>query len=81
MRLEIIGDTSEECLPTKMNTQHADHGASLKVADVVKDLIDLEGISNGYFDGVRSSQRVEMECLLNTFSLWYNVNYDLGRKE
>lgn len=67
--LEVIGNTTKESLLTEMNTQHADDRASLQVTNVIENLIDFEGVPNGHLDGVRSSQRVEVECLLNTFSL------------
>lgn len=69
MRLEVIGNSPEEGLSTKVNTQHADNRASFQVADMVEDLIHLEGISDGHFNGVGRSQRVEMKSLLHTLSL------------
>jgi hypothetical protein len=36
---------------------------------VVKDLIDLQRILHGYLNGVRGTQRVELERLLDTLSL------------
>lgn len=69
MRFKVIGHTTKEDILSKMAAQHADNRASLKIADMVKNLVDLKSISHGYFDGVGSAQRVELEGLLNTLSL------------
>lgn len=39
--LEVLRHTTKESFAPKMGTEHADDGATLKVADVVKDLVDL----------------------------------------
>jgi hypothetical protein len=41
----------------------------LQVANVVEDLIHLESVPDGHFDGMGRPQRVEMKCLLHTLSL------------
>lgn len=45
---------------------------------MIEDLIDLKGIPNGDFDGVRGAEGVELESLLITFSLKFcqseNIN-------
>jgi hypothetical protein len=69
MRLKVVRNSSQESLSTKVNTQHANDGASFQVADMVENLVDFEGIPNGNFDGVGSAERVKVECLLHTFSL------------
>lgn len=69
MRLEVVSNSPEEGLSTKVNTQHSDDRASFQVADMVEYLVHLEGISNGHFNGVGRSQRVEMKSLLHTLSL------------
>lgn len=69
MRLEVVSHSAKEGLSAKVDTKHADNGASLQVTDVIKDLIYLQGVSDGHLNGVRSTERVEMESLLDTLSL------------
>ena len=69
MRFEIVRNSTQESLPAEMNTKHANDRASLQVADMVENLVDFEGVPNGNFDRVGSAERVEMKCLLHTFSL------------
>ena len=67
--LEVVGYTLEENLLTEMSAQHADDRGALEVGDVVKDLVDLETVVYGYFDGMRGSECVECEGLLYGISL------------
>lgn len=69
MRLEVISHTTKEGLSAKVDTEHADDRAALQITDVIKDLVYLESISDGHLNGVRSTERVEVESLLDTFSL------------
>lgn len=69
MRLEVVSHSTKEGLTAKVDTEHADDRASLEVTDVIKDLVHFESISDGHLNGVRSTERVEMESLLNTLSL------------
>lgn len=55
MGLEVVGNTLEEDLLTEVSAQHADDGGSLQVRDMVEDLVDLETVVYGYFDGMRGS--------------------------
>lgn len=55
MRLEVVSDTPEECLAAKVNTQHANYRASLEIADVIKDLVHLEGVPDWHLDRVGGS--------------------------
>jgi len=55
MGLEVVSNTSEECLAAKVNTQHANYRTSFEIADVIKDLVHLEGISDRHLDRVRGS--------------------------
>jgi hypothetical protein len=69
VRLEVISHTAKESLSAKVDTEHADDRAALQITDVIKDLVHLESISDGNLDGVRSTERVEVESLLDTLSL------------
>lgn len=69
MGLEVVSDTPEECLTAKVNTQHANYRTSFEIADVVKNLVYLEGVPHRHLDRVGGSKRVKMECLLHTLSL------------
>lgn len=60
--IQVLRNTKKEGLSTKVGTQHANDGASLQVADVVKNLIDLEGIPDGHFNGVGVAKGVEGKC-------------------
>lgn len=40
---------------------------------MIKDLVNLQGVLHGDFNWVRGAQRIELERLLDTFSLC-NVN-------
>jgi hypothetical protein len=44
-----------------VSCKHANDRASLEVTDVIEDLVDLEGVLDGYLDGVRGSETVELE--------------------
>jgi hypothetical protein len=66
---EVVRNSPQESLSTKVDAKHANDRTSLQVANMVEDLIDLESVLDGNFDGVGSAQRVEMKCLLHTFSL------------
>jgi len=52
-----------------MSAQHADDRATLKVADVIEYLVDLESIPDEYFDWMGVSDRVELESCLERFRL------------
>jgi hypothetical protein len=52
-----------------MGAQHPYHGASLQVADVIKDLINFQRIPDGDFNWVRVSNTIEVECCLHCFRL------------
>lgn len=67
--LEVVSDTAKEGLAAKVDAEHADDRATLQVTDVIKDLVYLESIADGHLNGVRSTERVEMESLLDTLSL------------
>lgn len=41
MCLEIHSHPTQESLPTKMVTQHPDHGTSLEVANMIEYLVNL----------------------------------------
>lgn len=69
MRFEIIRNSTQESLSAEVDTQHANDRAPLQVADMVENLVDFERIPNGNFDRVGSAERVEVKCLLHTFSL------------
>lgn len=69
MRLEVVSDSSKESLLPKVDTQHANDRASFQIANMVEDLVHLESIPDGHFDGMGRPQRVEMKCLLHTLSL------------
>lgn len=69
MRFEIMGNAAKEGFLTKVTAQHPNHGTSLEIADVVENLVNLEGIPYGHLNGVGSAKRVELERLLNTLSL------------
>jgi hypothetical protein len=42
--LEVVGNSVEEGLNTKVVTEHADGSGSLQVTDVVEDLVNLQGV-------------------------------------
>lgn len=44
MRLEVVGDTIQEGLNTKVAAEHADGTTALEVTDVVEDLVDLKRV-------------------------------------
>lgn len=67
--LKVISYSAKERLLTEVTAQHSNHRASLEVADMIENLINLKGISYRNFNRVRRSQRIELECLLDTFSL------------
>ena len=69
MLLQVVGYAEEECLVAKVRAQHANDGATLEVGDVIKDLVDLEGIADGNFNRMRVADRVEGEGLLERFRL------------
>lgn len=52
-----------------MVTQHPNHGTSFEVANMVEDLINLKSVLYWNFDRMGCAQRIEVERLLNTFSL------------
>lgn len=66
---KVVSNTPEEGFLAKMNGQHPNDRAAFQVTDMVEDLVYLEGIPDGYLDGVGCSKRIEVECLLHTFSL------------
>lgn len=70
MRLKVVRNSTQESLSTEVDAQHANDGASLQIADMVENLVDFEGVPNGNLDRVRGAERIEVECLLHTFSLW-----------
>lgn len=41
---EIIGDTVQESLNTKVAAQHTDGAAALQITDVIKDLVNLKSV-------------------------------------
>jgi hypothetical protein len=53
--LQVVGNTLQEDLLAEVGAQHANNGASLEIANVVKDLVDLETIVHGNLDGMRCS--------------------------
>lgn len=63
--LEVVGDTLEERLNTEMAGKHADSRASLEVADVVKDLVHVESVTDGHVDGVTGTDTVKAEGTLH----------------
>lgn len=69
MGLEIVRNSPQESFSAKVSAEHANDRASLEVANMVEDLINLESVLDGDFNRVGSAQRVEVKCLLYTFSL------------
>ena len=49
MGLEVASYSPEESIPTKMIAQHPNHGTSLKVANVIENLVDLKSILYRHF--------------------------------
>lgn len=61
-----------------MVTQHPDHGTSFEIANMVEDLINLKSVLYWNFDRMGCAQRIEVERLLDTFSLetvnfWFDI--------
>jgi hypothetical protein len=67
--LEVVSHSTKEGLTAKVDAEHADDRATLQVTDVIKDLVHLKSIADGHLNRVRSTERVEMESLLDTLSL------------
>lgn len=61
MGLQVLGNTAKEGLLPKVAAQHSDDGATLKVTDVVEDLIHFESVLHGDFNWMRCAQGVELE--------------------
>lgn len=59
MRLQIVGNTAQEGLLTQVAAEHANHGTSLQVADMIENLVYFKSVSHRDFDGVRGSQGIE----------------------
>ncbi|KAI6764699.1 hypothetical protein HG531_012586 [Fusarium graminearum] len=66
VRLQVVGHTLEENLDTKVVGEHANGGATLEVADRVKDLVDIKSITNRNVDRVTGTNTVETESSLHT---------------
>lgn len=66
MALEVEGNTLEESFDTKVGGQHANHGTTLEVADLVENLVHIKSVANLDLNGVRSADRVEEESLVHT---------------
>lgn len=56
VRFEIVSNPPKESLLAEVKAEHPDHRTSLKVTDMIKNLINLEGIPYGHLDGVRCSK-------------------------
>ena len=67
--LEVVSHTAKEGLSAKVDAEHADDRATLQITDVIENLVHLESIADGHLNRVRSTERVEMESLLDTLSL------------
>ena len=64
--LEVLGNSLEESLLAQVVGQHADRRASLEVANVVEDLVDVQGVTDGDVNGVTGTDTVEREGSLHT---------------
>ncbi|GJC83687.1 hypothetical protein ColLi_06525 [Colletotrichum liriopes] len=59
--LEVVGHALEEGVDAEVVGEHADRRAALEVADVVEDLVDVEGVLDGHVDGVAGADAVQLE--------------------
>jgi hypothetical protein len=50
MNLEVIADTLQKDLLTKMIAQHANRGRALQIGDVIENLVNFQGVANWHFD-------------------------------
>ena len=64
--LEVLGNSFEESLLAQVVGQHADSRASLEIANVVEDLVDVKSVPDGDVNGVTGTDAVESEGSLHT---------------
>ena len=53
MSFQIVRYALDKSILAEMTAEHANDGAALQVADVVENLVHIEGISHGNFNRVR----------------------------
>ena len=69
MGFKIVGDSTEERFFAEVVAQHSDDGATLKIANMVEDLVNLERVFHWNFNRMRCTQGIELECGLDSLSL------------
>lgn len=76
--LEVVGDALEESLYAEVVGNHANGGAALEVADMVKDLVDVEGIADGDVDRVTGADAIQAESVLHALVDKLGPNLPVG---
>jgi hypothetical protein len=54
MNLEVVTDSLQEDVLSQVIAEHSDDGTAFEIGDLIEDLVDFEGVSNRYFNWVRS---------------------------